>query len=108
MAKFNRYKDPSSIRLSDSVPISEGIDKLLNTYNLENKYLQTLITTKWEHFMGPSVATRTEKIYFKGKTMHVVLTSAPLKHQLNLSKSKIIALINDEMNQSLIDDVVFL
>lgn len=108
MAKYTKYKDPSTIRLSDSVPISEGIEKLLSTYHLENKYMQTLMTTKWEHFMGASVATRTEKIYFKDKTMYVVLTSAPLKHQLNLSKTKIIALVNDEMKQQIIDDVVFL
>lgn len=108
MAQFRKYKDPSAIRLSNAVPISESIEKFLNTYKLENKFLQTLVSTKWESLVGLSVANRTEKIYFKDKTMFVILNSAPLKHQLNLSKTKIIALVNNEMNQNIIEDVVFL
>ena len=95
-------------RKSEFISVGEGINDLLNAYSIENKYLQTLLITKWDKFMGPSVATRTEKIYFKDKTMHVVLKSAALKHQLTLSKSKIVELVNKEMDRDLIEEIIFL
>jgi hypothetical protein len=94
--------------LADSIPISEGIDKLLGAYNLENKYLQTLIITKWENVMGAPIASRTEKIYFKDRTMFVVMSSPSLRHQLTNSASKIVKLINDSLEKEVIDKVVVL
>lgn len=101
-------KDVASIRMSDSLSLDESLNEMFSVYNLEAKYHQALLLSKWEKIVGATVATRTEKISFKNQIMYVTLTSAALKHQLNLSKSKLISLINDEINKIIILDIVFL
>jgi hypothetical protein len=59
--------------------------------------------------MGASVATRTEKIFFENdSTLVVVLNSAPLRHQLNQSKSKLIKILNQEIGKEIISDIKIL
>lgn len=101
-------KDIASIRLSDSISLDHSLNEMFSVYNLETKYHQALLLTKWEQIVGATVATRTEKITFRDHIMYVTLTSAPLKHQLSLSKKKLISLINDEINKIIIQDIVFL
>lgn len=86
--------------------IEESISGMLKTLNLENRYLQTLAITHWENLLGPTVVSRTEKIFFKENTMCVVVKSAPLKHQLNMSKDKIIKAINKEVGKNVVEDMI--
>lgn len=88
--------------------MEESLDGMLKTFDLEQRYFQTLAITKWEKLLGPSVVSRTEKIYFKGRNMIVNVSSAALKHQLNLSKSKIITAINKELGKLVIEDLIIL
>ncbi len=88
--------------------IDESLGDMLKSFNLEDKYQQTLAITFWERLLGPSVVSRTEKIYFKAKVMYVNINSAALKHQLNGSKSKIIDAINKELGSRIIEDLVIL
>jgi len=88
--------------------MDESIDSMFKTFGLEQRYQQTLAITFYEKLLGPSVVSRTEKIYFKEKNMIVNVNSAALKHQLNLSKSKIINAINKELGKVIIDDMIVL
>lgn len=101
-------KDIASIRLSDSISLDDSLHEMFSIYNLEAKYHQALLLTKWEKIVGATVATRTQKITFRDNIMYVTLNSAPLKHQLSLSKTKLISLINDEINKIIIQDIVFM
>ncbi|MFN0048604.1 MAG: DUF721 domain-containing protein [Cytophagales bacterium] len=88
--------------------MDESLEGMLKTFNLENRYLQTLAITYWEKLLGPTVVSRTEKIYFRDKKMVVSVSSAALKHQLNLSKTKIINAINKELGKVIIEDLTIL
>lgn len=101
-------KDIASIRMSESISLDKSLNEMFSIYNLETKYHQALLLTKWEKIVGATVATRTEKITFRENILYVTLSSAPLKHQLNLSKTKLISLINDEINKIIIQDIIFL
>lgn len=105
-----RYKNPSKDdpRKSTAAPLKEAINDLLKAYHIDGKYNQTRIIAFWEDLMGKTIAKRTSKIYFKGKTLFVELSSAALKHELSLSKTKMIDLIHKEFGPGLVDDIVFL
>lgn len=105
---MSKKKDASSIRLSDSISINHSLNEMLSVFNIETKYHQALLLTKWESVVGATVATRTIKITFKDNIMYVTLTSAPLKHQLSLSKTKLIGLINDSIKKDIVKDIIFL
>ena len=95
-------------RKSQFFSINDSIDDFLKSYKLENRYLQTLAMTKWEILMGPAVVTRTEKIFFKEDTMFIKIKSAPLKHQLSMSKTKIKDMLNEEIGKIIINEILFL
>lgn len=98
----------TSYRKSDTAPLSECIEEMLRVYKLRGKYNQVNLIASWERIMGKTIASRTEKVFFKGTTLMVKLNSAALKHQLAMSKAKVIELINKEYPQPIIDDIAFL
>ncbi|NVK83842.1 MAG: DUF721 domain-containing protein, partial [Cytophagia bacterium] len=56
--------------------------------------------------MGTPIAKRTSKVYIKDKKLFVHIESAPLKHELNMSRDKILVLIAKELGSSIVNEVV--
>ncbi|CAN5778355.1 hypothetical protein BH24BAC1_BH24BAC1_01550 [soil metagenome] len=95
-------------RKADIQPLKDGIKALLKTYRLQGKMNEVFIVSSWEKIMGKAIALKTQELYFKDHKLFVRLSSAPLKHELNMSKAKVIALINAEVGEPVIEEVVFL
>lgn len=95
-------------RRAETSTVGEAMRELLDTYKLTARYEQTQLIQSWERLMGPPVARRTDKLFIKDKKLYVKLSSAPLKQELNLSKSKILALFLQEFGEVIVEDVVFL
>ena len=100
-----KSKDP---RKSEIHKIDSQIQDLLKTFKLDNKYKETELVISWEKIMGKTIAKRTQKIFIKDKKLFVKLNSAPLKSELNMSKSKIMALFFQEFGEAVVDDIIFL
>ncbi len=103
-----KFKEIGSRRVANISTIEETLSDFLDSYDLEKKYNQAVIMVKWEQIVGATVATRTQKITFNDSTMYVYLTSAPLKHQLSQSKSKLIGLINEALKKNILNEIVFM
>ncbi|HEY8402728.1 MAG TPA: DUF721 domain-containing protein [Cytophagaceae bacterium] len=95
-------------RKSETISLKECIDNLLDAYKLRGKYNETHIINSWERIMGKAIASRTTKLLIRGEKMYVELNSAPLKQELNLSKSKIIKLLNDDLGVEVIKEINFI
>lgn len=89
-------------------PIGDSIKALIKAYRLEGKLSEVHITESWAKIMGKPIAMKTQELYFRDHKLFVRLTSAPLKHELNMSKSKVIELLNREVGNEAVLDVVFL
>lgn len=94
-------------RNTKTISLGEAIDGFLESYNLKRKYNETGLIGSWEKIMGKTIASRTEKIYIKDKTLFLKISSAPLRQELVLAKSHLIKRINKEMGLELIDEVIF-
>jgi predicted nucleic acid-binding Zn ribbon protein len=103
-----RTNEKPTSRKSKAVSVGDAIKELLKFYQLEGKFNETFVVAHWEKIMGKTIASRTEKVYFKDKLMFVKVTSSPLKKDLMLSKHRIIDLINKEIGSNVVEDVVFL
>ena len=55
--------------------------------------------------MGRPIAKRTSKIYIKDKSFLYILL-APLKHELSMSRDKILVLLSKEFGDSIINEVI--
>lgn len=85
-----------------------AFNQFLKEENLDHTFKQKQVVVNWEKIMGKTIASRTGKIFFKDKTMFVKLDSAPLKQEMQSSKTKILELIAKEIGSGEVTDVRFL
>ena len=96
-------------RKKDSIRnIKSAFGSLLQDYHLEGKYTATLIRNSWERLMGKPIASRTTSISLHRRKLKVRLNSAPLKNELNMSKSRILELLEEEFGKGVVEEIVFI
>lgn len=95
-------------RKADTYTLKEALNELLNAYKIRGKYNETYLIASWSRIMGMAIANRTGKIYINNKKLFIQITSAPLKSELVMSKSKIIEILNREAKEEIVEDVIFL
>ena len=105
---MQKRNSPQTARRADTSTVGEAVRELLDNYQLTARYEQTQLIQSWERLMGQPIARRTDKLFIKDQKLYVKLNSAPLKQELNLSKSKILALFLREFGEVIVKDVVFL
>ena len=100
----NRFHNP---RKADTTPLKAAIDELLKVYQLKGKSEETHLITSWRQLMGNAIANRTTKIYISDNKLFLQINSGPLKNELLMSKSKILDILNKEVDSLKIEDVIF-
>src|SRR3954462_3939292 len=85
----------------------QAIEQMLKNFRIDNKVLQHKLIASWEKVMGPTVANRTTRIYFRDKKLFVYVNSAPLREELFNGRDKIIQLLNEEAGAVIIEEIVF-
>jgi predicted nucleic acid-binding Zn ribbon protein len=106
--RYYKKKEEIDRRKADIQPIGESLKALMKAYRLDGKLGEVQLVQNWEKIMGKPIAMKTQQLYFKEGKLFVRLTSAPLKHELNMSKSKVIDLLNIEAGSEVVKDVIFL
>jgi predicted nucleic acid-binding Zn ribbon protein len=95
-------------RQSDIVPLKDGIKALLRAYRLQGKLNEVTVVASWEKVMGKTVAMKTQQVYVSNNKLFVRLSSAPLKHELFMAKTRVLENLNAEVGEDIIKEVVFL
>ena len=98
----------TSPRKKDATPLADAFQDLLKAYRLEDTYQEKLLISSWPTLVGKTIADRTCNVYIKDKKLMVKITSGPVKKELQLNKSKVIALIESQIGKGIVDDVIFL
>ena len=106
MAK--RKPHAASIRNEGTATVKDVISAMLKSYNLSKKFDQTTLVSTWNKIMGQAIANRTTKIEVRNNILIVTLNSAPLKHELNNSRFKVIQLLEKEFGKPVVKDVLFI
>jgi len=86
----------------------DAFGKFLKEEHLDVKYKQKLLIDSWERVMGRPIAARTTKMYFRGKSLYVELSSAALKEEMNRSQEIVLARIEEHMGERVAEEVRFL
>ena len=90
----------------------KSIKDVISEYILHNKrvsagYNTTKITDIWKAEMGPIISSYTDRITLHEGIMKVYLTSAPLRKELLMGKSKIVSILNESAGSEIIKDIQF-
>ncbi|MFY0672070.1 MAG: DUF721 domain-containing protein [Bacteroidia bacterium] len=92
------YKD-------NQVTLKEAINQLLDTYKLKNKMKTLDIINEWSKLVGPMIAKHTRDIYLRDGVLHVKFDSSPLKQEVQMMKTKMIAHLNKELGEEVVKDL---
>lgn len=90
----------------DFKPIGAVIKEVLAEFKLNAKLSEIQVAKDWSKLFGPLIASRTEKVELRGKTLYITVNSAPLKQELELSKTQIIHLLAEAYGTGKITNVV--
>ena len=96
---FYRSKEPTKL--------NSALEQMFEAYRIKGKADQSTIISLWEELMGKTIASRTTKMFFRGSTLYVELSSAPLKQELFMAKDKILSLLTEKVGKDAIEDIVF-
>jgi len=80
--------------------------QMLKAFRIEEKFDETNLVNQWEKVMGTPIAKRTTKIYISHKKLFVHLSSAPLKHELNMSRDRILVMLTKEFGKPIVNEVI--
>ena len=80
-------------------------DYMASNAKVAKGYYTSHIDEVWKQEMGPIISSYTSKIYFRDGLLKIYLTSAPLKKELSMGKSKIIENLNAALGMDLIKEV---
>jgi hypothetical protein len=92
----------------NTVGIKEAFKEMLSDYKIDSKYKATIIKKAWLSIMGKTIASRTKQITLHKKKLKVKIDSAPLRNELNLSKSKVLAILDKELGEGVLVDITFI
>jgi predicted nucleic acid-binding Zn ribbon protein len=95
-------------RKKDAAPLADAFQDLLKAYRLEDTYQEKLLISLWPELVGKTIADRSSNVYIKDKKLFVKISSGPVKKELQLNKSKVIALIESQIGKGIVEDVIFL
>lgn len=105
---MKKHSTSENSRQADIVTLKDGITALLKAYRLQGKLNEVTVVSSWERIMGKAVALKTQEIYISQGKLFVRLSSAPLKHELVMAKTRVLEIINAEVGEKVIQEVVFL
>ena len=93
-------------RLNNQSAIGDVLKEIIQVNKLQPGMDQIDVKEAWRNLMGNGVNHYTKNVILKGSTLYVELTSAVLREELGHGKSKIVAMINEELGRDVLKDVV--
>ncbi|TDQ13731.1 uncharacterized protein DUF721 [Algoriphagus boseongensis] len=95
-------------RKKEAAPLEAAFNELLKAYRLEGKYKEKLLINSWAELVGHTIASRTSSVFIKDQKLMVRITSGPVKKELQLNRSKVLALIEEKIGKGVVEDLVIL
>lgn len=85
--------------------LKEILLQVVGSPKIKDKYLLLSIKEAWSKCFGPTIQQYTSELRFREGNLTVVITSAPLRHELSLNKEKIIKIMNEALQSDHIKKV---
>ncbi len=93
-------------RVNNQSTVGDILKEIIQVNKLQPGMDQIDVKDAWKNLMGNGVNHYTRNIILKGNILYVELSSAVLREELSHGKSKIIAMINEELRRDVLKDVV--
>jgi len=86
--------------------LKELINELLKEYKLKDKLKELEIIDTWPKIVGKIIANHTKAIYLRERKIYVTLDNAAIREELYYAKTKLLKLINKQLNENYIEEII--
>ena len=86
--------------------LSEALNAFIKENKLQKGIDKVMVKKAWEKIMDNGVNNYTTAVELRNETLYVSLSSSVLREELSHGKSKIIDMINEELNKDLVKNIV--
>ena len=93
-------------RHNSHLPLGEALNEFIKENKLQKGMDKVDARDAWVKLMGNGVNNYTSNVELKNETLYVSLTSSVLREELSMGKTKIIAMINEELGRELVKKLV--
>jgi len=93
-------------RQNSHLPLSEALSEFIKENKLQKGMDKVDAREAWANLMGNGVNNYTTAVELKNETLFVSLSSSVLREELSLGKTKIIAMINEDLGRELVKKLV--
>ncbi|UII78968.1 DUF721 domain-containing protein [Flagellimonas sp. CMM7] len=93
-------------RHNSHIPLSDALGEFLKENKLQKGMDKVNAKDAWVKLMGNGVNNYTTAVELRNETLFVSLSSSVLREELSLGKTKIIAMLNEELGKELVKKIV--
>lgn len=93
-------------RHNSNLPLSDALNAFIKENKLQRGMDKVDAKDAWVKLMGNGVNNYTTGVELKNETLYVSLSSSVLREELSLGKTKIVAMINEELGRELVKKLV--
>ena len=97
-------------RNSDGEKLDSVVNKFIKSYGYSSKFNEFEVIQAFSEIMGPIIMKKIKNAYMYNKILYFELTSATLRNELTMQKTKIIKLINDHIgakDSDIVSNIIF-
>lgn len=93
-------------RQNSHLNLGDALKEFIKENKLQKGIDKVDVRDAWAKLMGNGVNNYTTAVELKNEVLYVSLTSSVLREELSYGKSKIIAMINEELGKELVKKIV--
>lgn len=94
------------MKRTDPLRIDEIIDRTLNDNNINTAFNEQKLCYLWQEVVGATINRYTTRRYVDSGTLHVYLSSAPLKNELQFHRQQLIKALNNAAGVEVINNII--
>lgn len=91
---------------SNEKSLKQILTEWIKSPGIRKHYLRVVIKEAWTDNMGPMVLKYTKSMSVRKGVLHIKVSSAPLRQELLLNKTKILTMLNVSIGEPLLEDMV--
>ena len=93
-------------RHSEHLNLGKALQEFLKVNKLQKGLDRVDAREAWKKLMGNGVDNYTTNVELRGEVLYVSLSSSVLREELSYGKTKIIAMLNEELGRTVIKELI--
>lgn len=94
------------MRTKHTEHISDILNRYLKKNNIQGEINKTRIMQAWQGVLGQTIGKYTSKLYISKRTLYVTISSSIARSELLMMREKLVKRLNEQVGESIIDDIV--